>query len=57
MGRICSTNWGKWNTYRILVGKPEGNRSLEDQDIGGWIIPKWILDMMGWYGLDRTGPE
>jgi hypothetical protein len=24
----------------------------EDQDIGGWIILKWILDRMGWYGLD-----
>jgi hypothetical protein len=24
----------------------------EDQDIGGWIILKWILDRMGWYGQD-----
>jgi hypothetical protein len=24
----------------------------EDQDIGGWTILKWILDRMGWYGLD-----
>jgi hypothetical protein len=27
----------------------------EDQDVGGWIILKWILDGMGWYGLDRFG--
>jgi hypothetical protein len=24
----------------------------EDQDVGGWVILKWILDRMGWYGLD-----
>jgi hypothetical protein len=23
------------NSYRILVGKPEGKRQLEDQDVGG----------------------
>jgi hypothetical protein len=22
--------------------------------VGGWIILKWILDRMGWYGLDRA---
>jgi hypothetical protein len=21
-------------------------------DVGGWIILKWILDRMGWYGMD-----
>jgi hypothetical protein len=34
----------KWNAYRILVGKPEGKRPLEDQDVGEWIIVKWILE-------------
>jgi hypothetical protein len=24
----------------------------EDLDVGGWIILKLILEMMGWYGLD-----
>jgi hypothetical protein len=24
----------------------------EDLDVGGRIILKWILDRMGWYGLD-----
>jgi hypothetical protein len=28
----------------------------EDQDVGRWIILKWIFrDRMGWYGLDRYG--
>jgi hypothetical protein len=24
----------------------------EDMDVGGKIILKWILDRVGWYGLD-----
>jgi hypothetical protein len=28
MGRACSTNEEKRNAYKILVGKPEGKRSL-----------------------------
>jgi hypothetical protein len=28
MGRACSTNGANKNTYRILVGKPEGKRPL-----------------------------
>jgi hypothetical protein len=28
MGRACSSNREKRNEYRILVGKPEGKRSL-----------------------------
>jgi hypothetical protein len=28
MGRTCSTNGAKRNAYRILVGKPEGKKSL-----------------------------
>jgi hypothetical protein len=27
---------------------------LEEQDVGGWTILKWILDKIGWYGLDRS---
>jgi hypothetical protein len=30
-GRACSTNGKKRNTYRILVGKPEGKRPLGRQ--------------------------
>jgi hypothetical protein len=24
----------------------------EDQDIGGWTLLKWVLDRMGWHGLN-----
>jgi hypothetical protein len=34
----------KRNAYRILVGKSEEKRPLEDHDVGGWTIIKWILD-------------
>jgi hypothetical protein len=30
--------------YRILVGKPEERQNYDDQDLGGWIILKWILE-------------
>jgi hypothetical protein len=33
----------KKNVYRILVGEPEGKTPLGAQDLGGWIILKWIL--------------
>jgi hypothetical protein len=33
----------KTNAYRLLVGKPEGRRPLEDRDVSGWIILRWIL--------------
>jgi hypothetical protein len=29
MGRACSTHGAKRTVYRLLVGKPEGNRPLE----------------------------
>jgi hypothetical protein len=34
----------KRNTYRILVGKPEGKRPLGRKDVGGCAILKWILE-------------
>jgi hypothetical protein len=33
----------KRNEYRLLVGKPEGKRSLGNQDVGGWIMLRWIF--------------
>jgi hypothetical protein len=44
----------KRNAYRISVGESEGRDHSEDQDVGGWIILKWILerqDGMVWTGL------
>jgi hypothetical protein len=38
------------NACRLLVGKPEGKRHLEDQNISGWIILGWIL--WRWVGVD-----
>jgi hypothetical protein len=43
MGGACRTN-GEKNAYRLLVGKQEGKRQLEDQDVDGWIILGWILE-------------
>jgi hypothetical protein len=43
------------DAYRILVGKPEGNRPL------GRPRRRWVdnikidLREIGWYGLDRSG--
>jgi hypothetical protein len=42
MGRVCSTNGGLRNAYRILVGKLEGKRPHGTPRLGGWIILKWI---------------
>jgi hypothetical protein len=42
MDRACST-WGETsNSYRVLVGKPEGKTPLVD--VGETIILKWILE-------------
>jgi hypothetical protein len=44
----------KRNAYRLFVGKPEGKDHYEDQDVGRWIILKWILereDRVVWTGL------
>jgi hypothetical protein len=51
MGRACSTNGGKRNAYRILMGKPEGKRPL------GRPRHRWVnyinMDLReGWYGMD-----
>jgi hypothetical protein len=53
MGMACSTNGEKRNAYRILVGKPEGNRPL------GRPRRRWVdnikidlkTDRIGWFGL------
>jgi hypothetical protein len=56
VGGACSTNEGERNTYRLLVGKPEGKRQL------GRPRRKWIdnikmdlsetgLNVVDWIGL------
>jgi hypothetical protein len=56
MGRACSMNgaWGR-NTYRILVRKLEQKRHYKDQMVDVLIILRWVLDRIGWYGLDWSG--
>jgi hypothetical protein len=34
----------KRHAHRLLVGKPEGKNHQEDQDVGGWIVLRWILE-------------
>jgi hypothetical protein len=52
MGRACSTNVEKRNSYRILLGKPEGKRPL------GRLKRRWVgnikMDVRetGWGGMD-----
>jgi hypothetical protein len=44
----------KRNVYRILVETQKIRGHWEDQDVGGWIILKWILERqhgMIWIGL------
>jgi hypothetical protein len=54
MGRACIKNGEKRNTYRILVGKPEGRRLL-GRPRRRWVDNIKIGLRMGWYGLDRSG--
>jgi hypothetical protein len=55
MGGPCSTNGEKRNTYRLLVGKPEGKRPL------GRPRRRWVdnimmdLGEMGWGDVDSIG--
>jgi hypothetical protein len=55
MGRPCSTNGEKRNTYRLLVGKPERKRPL------GRPRCRWVdniridLGEVGWSGVDWIG--
>jgi hypothetical protein len=41
--RVIKSRRGR-SAYRILVGKPEGKRSLGRLDVGGRIILRWILE-------------
>jgi hypothetical protein len=55
MGGACSTNEGEEERVRLLVGKPEGRRSL------GRPRRRWLdntrMDLVevGWDDLDRIG--
>jgi hypothetical protein len=52
MGRACSTNGGKRNACRILVGKPEGKRPLGIPRLRWVDNNKMDLREIGWDGMD-----
>jgi hypothetical protein len=52
MGMACSTNGEKRNTYRILVGKPEGKRPLGRPRRRWMNNIKMDLREIGCYGMD-----
>jgi hypothetical protein len=55
MHRACSTNGEKRTAYRILVGKPEGKRSL-GRPRRRWVYNiKMDLREIGWDGMDGIG--
>jgi hypothetical protein len=47
MDRTCNTNVEEKPVYKVLVGNQK-----ERDHVGGWLILKWILDMIGLHGLD-----
>jgi hypothetical protein len=52
MNKACSTNGGEEESYRILVGKPEGKRSLGRPRHRFVHNIKMDLREMGWGGVD-----
>jgi hypothetical protein len=55
MGGPCSTNGDKRNPYRLLVGKPEGERPL-GRSRRRWEDNIWMdLGEMGWGDVDWIG--
>jgi hypothetical protein len=42
MGRACRAHGEKRNAYRVLVGKPEGNRPL------GKLRSRWVGTILRW---------
>jgi hypothetical protein len=51
MGRACSTNRVKWNSYRILVVKTEGRRPLGRPRHRWMDYIRMDLREIGWDGM------
>jgi hypothetical protein len=45
MGRACSINGETRNAYSSLVENQKEKDHYEDQDVVGWIILTWILEI------------
>jgi hypothetical protein len=52
VGRACSANGKERNAYRILVGKPEGKRSLRRPSCMWVYNINMDLRGIGWGGFD-----
>jgi hypothetical protein len=52
MGRACSKNGDEEECIYDFDGKATRKDTTRTTDVAGWIILKWILDRMRWYGLD-----
>jgi hypothetical protein len=52
MGRACSTHGEERNAYRILVGKPDGKKSLGRPRRRWEDSIKMDLREIGWGGMD-----
>jgi hypothetical protein len=44
MGRACSTNGGEEKCIQAIGGKARMKGNYEDQEVGGWIILRRILE-------------
>jgi hypothetical protein len=55
MGGPCNTNVGKRNTYRLLVGKPEGKRPLGRPRLMWVDNIRMDLGEVGWGDVDCIG--
>jgi hypothetical protein len=56
MGGTCGMHGDGRGVYRVLVGRPEGKRPLEDLGIGGRITLRWTLGKLESMGeLDSSG--
>jgi hypothetical protein len=42
--------WDRIGVYRVLMGKPEEKRPLEDPGVDGRIILRWLFRKVGWRG-------
>ena len=46
-GHVACIEEGR-GVYKVLVGKPEGKRTIGDQDVDGRIILRWIFRKLEW---------